>query len=72
MAPTMVYIYSLPAFQLVHNTQEYRCDVCQLNAEMDNLIGSLKDAGLCKDVHYKELYIPQAELEGNCHPLPHP
>ena len=31
---------------------------------MDNLIGSLKDAGLCKDVHYKELYIPQAELEG--------
>lgn len=33
-------------------------------AEMDNLIGSLKDAGLCKDVHYKELYIPQAELEG--------
>jgi len=35
-----------------------------LHAEMDNLIGSLKDAGLCKDVHYKELYIPQAELEG--------
>ena len=34
------------------------------HAEMDNLIGSLKDAGLCKDVHYKELYIPQAELEG--------
>lgn len=33
------------------------------NDEMDNLIGSLKDAGLCKDVHYKELYIPQAELE---------
>ena len=33
-------------------------------AEMDHLIGTLKDAGLCKDVHYKELYIPQAELEG--------
>lgn len=31
---------------------------------MDTLIGTLKDAGLCKDVHYKELYIPQAELEG--------
>ena len=38
-------------------------------AEMDNLIGSLKDAGLCKDVHYKELYIPQAELEGNVKPV---
>lgn len=35
-----------------------------LAAEMDHLIGTLKDAGLCKDVHYKELYIPQAELEG--------
>lgn len=33
------------------------------NDEMDTLIGTLKDAGLCKDVHYKELYIPQAELE---------
>ena len=33
-------------------------------AEMDHLIGTLKDGGLCKDVHYKELYIPQAELEG--------
>ncbi|KAL3132707.1 hypothetical protein ABBQ32_009214 [Trebouxia sp. C0010 RCD-2024] len=33
------------------------------NDEMDHLIGTLKDAGLCKDVHYKELYIPQAELE---------
>lgn len=33
---------------------------------MDRLIGTLKDAGLCKDVHYKELYIPQAELEGAC------
>lgn len=31
---------------------------------MEHLIGTLKDAGLCKDVHYKELYIPQAELEG--------
>lgn len=37
-----------------------------LAAEMDHLIGTLKDAGLCKDVHYKELYIPQAELEGAC------
>ena len=37
-----------------------------LAAEMDHLIGTLKDGGLCKDVHYKELYIPQAELEGVC------
>lgn len=41
----------------------YTDTMCML-AEMDTLIGTLKDAGLCKDVHYKELYIPQAELEG--------
>ena len=43
-----------------HALQMYVC----CTAEMDTLIGTLKDAGLCKDVHYKELYIPQAELEG--------
>lgn len=42
----------------------HHCYFMTCYAEMDNLIGSLKDAGLCKDVHYKELYIPQAELEG--------
>lgn len=46
------------------NFHVYVRDFVTASAEMDNLIGSLKDAGLCKDVHYKELYIPQAELEG--------
>jgi len=48
-------------YQMVTGIMFYFMTCC---AEMDNLIGSLKDAGLCKDVHYKELYIPQAELEG--------
>ncbi len=31
---------------------------------MDHIIETLKDFGLCNEVHYKELYVPQAELDG--------
>ena len=34
-----------------------------LAAEMNDMIATLKQAGLCKDVHYKELYIRPSELE---------
>jgi hypothetical protein len=33
------------------------------NEDMQHIIKVLKELGLCKDVHYKELYISQTELE---------
>lgn len=36
-------------------------------ADMNRIIGMLKAGGLCSDVLYKELYIPQAEIDGE-HP----
>jgi hypothetical protein len=40
--------------------------------DMDHIIATLKAAGLCSEVLYKELYIPQPELDG-AHPwLPVP
>lgn len=33
------------------------------NDDMDHIIETLKDFGLCNEVHYKELYVPQAELD---------
>jgi len=32
--------------------------------DMDHIIATLQAAGLCSEVLYKELYIPQAELDG--------
>ena len=41
--------------------------------DMDHIIATLQAAGLCSEVLYKELYIPQAELDGVpgclCHPM---
>jgi hypothetical protein len=34
------------------------------HADMNRIIGMLKAAGLCSDVLYKELYIPQEEIDG--------
>lgn len=34
------------------------------STEMQNIIATLKAAGLCSEVLYKELYIPQEELNG--------
>ena len=31
---------------------------------MDRTIGYLQHMGVCSEVHHKERYIPQAELEG--------
>lgn len=36
---------------------------------MNRIIGMLKAAGLCSDVLYKELYIPQKEIDGGFTPL---
>lgn len=33
-------------------------------AEMDHLVSTLKGEGLCKAVHYKEMYIAQEVVEG--------
>jgi hypothetical protein len=35
-----------------------------LPAEMDALVTRLKINGLCKSAHYKELYIPESEING--------
>ena len=40
------------------------CSCCCPFAEMDHLVATLKQSGLCKTAHYKELYLPQAEIEG--------
>ena len=33
-------------------------------AEMMHLIATLKELGLCKSAHYKELHLPQKEIDG--------
>lgn len=33
-------------------------------AEMADIIKNLKDAGLCSEVYYKELYLPAEEING--------
>lgn len=37
---------------------------------MNRIIGMLKAAGLCSDVLYKELYIPQKEIDSASPPPP--
>ena len=33
-------------------------------AEMAEIVKNLKDAGLCSEVYYKELYLPAEEIDG--------
>lgn len=38
-----------------------------LLAEMEQIVKTFKHHGLCSEIHYKEMYIPQEELEGAMH-----
>lgn len=33
-------------------------------AELDHLVALMREEGLCQQAHYKELYLPKAEIEG--------
>lgn len=37
---------------------------CACNADMNRIISLLKQAGLCSEVVYKELYVTEAEVAG--------
>lgn len=32
---------------------------------MDHLVATLKQEGLCKEVYYKEMYIPEETMKGS-------
>lgn len=34
---------------------------------MEQIVKTFKHHGLCSEIHYKEMYIPQEELEGAMH-----
>lgn len=58
------------AHQLAHSITAFRTHAAITHAaapvaEMDHLVATLKQSGLCKTAHYKELYLPQAEIEGD-------
>ena len=38
------------------------------SVDMDRTIGYLKHVGVCSEVHHKERYIPQSEIESECSP----
>lgn len=57
-------VTSLGLFSLLSILRLWR----SITADMNRIIGMLKAGGLCSDVLYKELYIPQAEIDGE-HPL---
>lgn len=37
---------------------------CGLFAELEHLIATMKESGLCSTAHYKEMYLPQSEIDG--------
>lgn len=37
---------------------------CLACAELSNIVKTLKEFGLCSEVHYKEMYLEKEELEG--------
>lgn len=42
-------------------------DTPLMPAELDHLVSLMREEGLCQRAHYKELYLPKAEIEGkNC------
>ena len=36
---------------------------------MEHIVKTLQEFGLCSAVHYKEKYIPEAEIEGGAFPV---
>lgn len=38
--------------------------VKSLVADMAHIVKTLREFGLCSAVHYKEMYIPEAEIQG--------